>query len=186
MQLRVLFTQTQGHQENIGFHHIYNSLAEVRASTHESVCDSGCGPKKYLNECCYWKSTEVLLSAKKVIIICFRIFLLTRCLAPKPWPRPQWSPVWRPWFFSRFPGKLCHKIANIFHYDMGLPLDPTGGNICTRAILQRADKQNYPRKPTTLAKDGVFLHPSWGRRQSQSRDIMLHLGYKQTEHKSLH
>lgn len=49
MQLRIVFTPTQGHKENIGFHHIYNSLDEVGASTHESVCDSGCGPKKYPN-----------------------------------------------------------------------------------------------------------------------------------------
>lgn len=49
MQLRVLFTTTQGHKENIGFHHIYNSLTEVRANIHVSVCDSGCGPRKYLN-----------------------------------------------------------------------------------------------------------------------------------------
>lgn len=41
MQLLVLFTPTQGHKENTGFHHIYNSLVEVKASTHESVCDSG-------------------------------------------------------------------------------------------------------------------------------------------------
>lgn len=47
MQPQVLFTPTQGHKENIGFHHTYNSLDEPRASAHESVYDSGCGPKKY-------------------------------------------------------------------------------------------------------------------------------------------
>lgn len=49
MQPQVLFTPTQGHKENTGFHHTYNSLDEARASAHESVCDSGCGPKKYPN-----------------------------------------------------------------------------------------------------------------------------------------
>lgn len=60
MQLRVLFTTTQGHKENIEFHHIYNSLIEVRANSHVSVCDSGCGPRKYLNAILllekYWDS----------------------------------------------------------------------------------------------------------------------------------
>lgn len=88
MQLAVLFTPTQGQKENIGFH-IHNSLGEVRASTHESVCDSGCGPKKYPNAIMLLEKYWGLLSAKKVIIICLRIFLLTRYLALTPWPRPS-------------------------------------------------------------------------------------------------
>lgn len=93
MQLGVLFTPTQGRKKNIGFHHTYNSLDEVRASTHESVGDSGYGPKKYPSAIKLLEKYWGLLSAKKVIIICFRIFYLTRYLAQTPWPRPQLSPV---------------------------------------------------------------------------------------------
>ena len=46
---------------------------------------------------------------------------------------------------------------------------------------QRTDKQIYPSKPTALAPDGDFLHPSLAGRQSQSQDIRLSSGQKLSE-----
>ena len=46
---------------------------------------------------------------------------------------------------------------------------------------QRTDKQIYPSKPTALAPDGDFLHPSLAGRQSQSQDIRLSSGHKLSE-----
>lgn len=95
----VLFTPTQGHKENIGFHHIYNSL-KLRPAPMSQFVSQAVVQRNTLMQSCYWKSTGTLLSAKKVIIICFRIFLLTRCLALTPWPKLQLSLVWRPWSSS--------------------------------------------------------------------------------------
>ena len=47
--------------------------------------------------------------------------------------------------------------------------------------LQMTDKQVYPSKPTALAPDGDFLHPSLAGRQSQSQDIRLSSGHKLSE-----
>lgn len=120
-----------------------------------------------LMQSCCWKSTGALLSAKKVIIICFRIFLLTRCLAPTPLSKPQWNPVWRPWFSPGFQGSYATKQPIFFTMIWGSHWTPLVV-ICAQGpcCLQRADKQNYSSKPTTLARDDVFLHPSLGGRQS--------------------
>lgn len=136
-----------------------------------------------MQSCC-WKNTGRLLSAKKVIIICFRIFLLNRCLALTSLSRPPGKPSLKAFIFSRLPEQLCHKTANIIYYDVGLPLDPTGGIVCVQGpfCLQKDQKQNYSSKPTTLARGAVFLHLSLGGRQSQSQDIMLHLGHKLSDH----
>lgn len=50
--------------------------------------------------------------------------------------------------FFRLPVQSCHQTANIFHYDVELPLDPTGGNTCTRAILFAKDRQRDLPKQT--------------------------------------
>lgn len=128
MQLLVLFTPTQGHKENTGFHHIYNSLVEVKASTHESVCDSGWGPKKYFNAILllekYWGS---LISTEGN-------YYLLQDISPNQVPgtdtlaKAPVKPSLKALTFSRLPVQLCHWTANVFHFDVGLPLDPAGGN----------------------------------------------------------
>lgn len=135
MQLGVLFTTTQGHKENIGFHHIYNSLVEVRACTRESVCDSGCGPKKYLNAILllekYWGS----LISKEGNYYLLQDISLNQVPGTNTLVKAPVKPSLKALIFSRLSGQLCHKTANIFYYDMGLPLDPIGGNMCTRTML---------------------------------------------------
>lgn len=111
----------------------YNSLMLRPAPTSQFVSQAVV-QRNTLMQSCYWKSTGTLLSAKKVIIICFRIFLLTRCLALTPWPKLQLSPVWRPW---SSPSCQCSYATQqpTFFTDAELPLDCTGGNISTRVIV---------------------------------------------------
>lgn len=138
-----------------------------------------------LMQSCCWKNTGTLLSAKKVIIICFRIFLLNRCLALTSLSRPPGKPSPKAFiFFSRQPGQLCHETANIIYYDVGLPLDPTGGiSMCTRVILFAKGLETKLFKQTYYTSQvWCFSSPQLGGRQSQSQDVMLHLSHKLSDH----
>lgn len=113
-QWQGLLTPTQGREENIGFHHIHNSLDEVGASSHESVCDSGSGPKKYPNAIMLLEKYWGLLSAKKVITI------LPQAISPNQVPgtdslaKAPVQPSLKALIFSRPLVPLCHQTANIF------------------------------------------------------------------------
>ena len=111
-QLRVLFTKTQDHKENIRFHHIYNSLDEVRASTHESICDSGYGPNKYLS--------AIILLEKYWGLLISKGYYLLQDISPNQVPgtdilaKALVKPSLKALIFSRLPMQLCHRTANIF------------------------------------------------------------------------